>query len=264
MSTTPAISEPILLPFEDKNLREPYREYFTTKRKNYQAVVRDVPELWDCFLRLDEIWARDLDQMQIVTEKERPLLIAMFGRSHAQFRIAFELGFSTAIGEAWNVMRSAIDTAVVAHKIYREPNLMPVWLRKDDGKAERRAYKQAFEENKKESLFPAKHGLAELHKFYRDYSEWGTRASFGAAAMRLTIQPIPNGQHWNRTYLEIDPKRVAAFLYQMLEASGLVEAACFNCFENRLRLDSDLVDMRRNFAKCQAETATVINQILNA
>jgi hypothetical protein len=69
MSTTPAISEPILLPFEDKNLREPYREYFTTKRKNYQAVVRDVPELWDCFLRLDEIWARDLDQMQIVTEK---------------------------------------------------------------------------------------------------------------------------------------------------------------------------------------------------
>jgi hypothetical protein len=37
----------VLLPAEDTNLREPYREYFLTKRKNYLAVVRDLPELWD-------------------------------------------------------------------------------------------------------------------------------------------------------------------------------------------------------------------------
>jgi len=52
------MDDQILLLAEDKNLREPYREYFITKRRNYLAVIRDLPELWDCFLRLDEIWAR--------------------------------------------------------------------------------------------------------------------------------------------------------------------------------------------------------------
>ncbi len=52
------MDDQILLPAEDKNLREPYREYFITKRKNYLAVVRDLTELWDCFLQLDAIWAQ--------------------------------------------------------------------------------------------------------------------------------------------------------------------------------------------------------------
>src|ERR1700687_2913674 len=134
------MNDQILLPAEDKNLREPYREYFITKRKNYLAVVRDLPELWDCFLRLDEIWVRDLVNMTIVTEKERPPLILMFRHSHQQFRIAFELGFVTAITEAWSIMRGSIDTAMVAHKIFPEPNLLAVWVRKNDGRAEMKAY----------------------------------------------------------------------------------------------------------------------------
>jgi hypothetical protein len=60
-------ADQILLPGEDTNLREPYREYFITKRRNYLAVVRDLPELWDCFLRLDEIWTRDLSTMRYAT-----------------------------------------------------------------------------------------------------------------------------------------------------------------------------------------------------
>ena len=73
------MDDQILLPAEDKNLREPYREYFIRKRKNYLAVVRDLPELWDCFLRLDEIWARSLDNMRTVTEKERPHSLRCLG-----------------------------------------------------------------------------------------------------------------------------------------------------------------------------------------
>ena len=66
------MEDQILLPAEDNNLREPYREYFITKRRNYLDVVRDLPELWDCFLRLDEILARDLSIMRVVRERERP------------------------------------------------------------------------------------------------------------------------------------------------------------------------------------------------
>jgi hypothetical protein len=259
------MDEQILLPFEDKNLREPYREYFTTKRKNYLAVVRGLPELWDCFLRLDEIWARDLSNMQTVTEKERPPLIAMFRHSHQQFRIAFELGFSTAITEAWNIMRSSIDTAVVAHKIFREPNLLAVWARRGDGKAEKKAYHQAFEANKATSLFPSQSGLAGLYPFYRDYSEWGTHPGLGAISLHTKVEARATGQAWNHTYLETDGKRTVAFLFRMLEASVLVEGACFSCFQDRLKLDSQLMDMRTKFDKRMKETEWVINnQILTA
>jgi hypothetical protein len=252
----------ILVPGEDKNLRGPYREYFITKRTNYLNVVRDLPELWDCFLRLDEIWVRGLNNMRIVTEKERPPLIAMFRHSHQQFRIAFELGFATAITEAWSTMRGSIDTAMVAHKIFREPNLLVVWLRKNDGKAERKAYNDAF---KSANLFPAQPGLAELQSFYRDYSEWGTHPGLGAISLHTKIEATTTGQDWNHTYLETDGKRTVACLFRMLEAAALVEGACFNCFGDRLRLDSELMDLRAKFGICKRDAAWVINnQILTA
>lgn len=259
------MDEQILLPAEDKNLREPYREYFTTKKRNYLAVIGDVPELWNCFLTLDQIWARDLDNMRVVVEKERPPLIVMFRRSHQQFRIAFELGFSTALTEAFCIMRGAIDTAVVAHKIFREPHLLKVWAHKNDGKTEEKAYRLAFETNKAANLFPAQSGLAKLHSFYSDYSEWGTHPRVSMMALHTNIKQRADGQDWDHSYLETDPKRTVVFLFQMLQASALIEAACFDCFKDRLKLDAELMDMRQRFEKSKKETARIIsNEILRA
>ena len=225
------MEDQILLPAEDKNLREPYREYFITKRRNYLTVVRDLPDLWDCFLRLDEIWARDLDNMGVVWERERPAIISMFRHSHQQFRIAFELGFATAITEAWSIMRGSIDTAMVAHKIFREPNLLAVWVRKSDGKTQRRAYNHAF---KSANLFPAQYGLAELQSFYRDYSESGTHPGLSAISMHTKIEARSTGQDWSHTYLETDGKRTVAFLFRMLEASILVEGCLLQLLRGSL------------------------------
>jgi hypothetical protein len=254
------LMDDLLLPAEDRNLRGPYREYFLTKRKNYLAIVRDLPELWDCFLKLDEIWERDLANMNIVTEKERPLLIAMFRHSHQQFRIAFELGFSTAITEAFGIMRGSIETAMTAHKIFREPSLATLWLRKNDGRKEKRAYENEF---KSANLFPVEHGLEGLQSFYREYSEWGTHPGLGAIGLHTKITPRTTGQDWNHTYLETDGKRTVAFLFQMLQACALIEGACFNCFENRLKLDSELAAKRVRFNECKAHAAVLIHtQIL--
>jgi hypothetical protein len=172
------------------------------------------------------------------------------------------LGFATSITEAFSIMRGSIDTAMVAHKIFREPNLLAVWLRKDDGNAERKAYREAF---KSANLFPAQHGLAELQSFYRDYSEWGTHPGVGAISMHTRIEARATGQDWSHPYLETDGKRTTAFLFRMLEASALVAGACFNCFEDRLKFDSELIDMRVKLAIRMKETACVIkNQILTA
>jgi hypothetical protein len=51
----------------------------------------------------------------------------MFMSSHAQYRIAFELGFPTCMIGAYNISWNAIETAVQARKIHSEPNLAVVW-----------------------------------------------------------------------------------------------------------------------------------------
>jgi hypothetical protein len=88
---------PVLLPFEDRSLRGEYRKYFIQKRKNNQVMLRDLPELWDCCLRLDEIWMRGLSDMQIHRNPSCVVTLALFRNAHGNFRIAFELAFSTAL-----------------------------------------------------------------------------------------------------------------------------------------------------------------------
>ncbi len=165
------IETQILLPFEEKNLRGGYRDYFVAKRTNYFATIHTFARLWNCYLGLDEIWEREFSDLQRITQPGQALPIKLFSNCHAQFRIAFELGFSTCIGEAWNIVRSSIETAVQAHKIWREPKLALVWAKKGDGPQEQKAYQAAFESHKKESLFPVEHGLRELYTYYGDYSE---------------------------------------------------------------------------------------------
>src|SRR5438445_12337862 len=103
-----------LLSFEDKNLRGEYRNYFIAKRENYFAIIQLLPELWDCFLKLDEIRKHEFADLERLRDAKQILPLQLFLNSHAQFRVAFELGFSTCIAEAWNIVRSAIEATAHA------------------------------------------------------------------------------------------------------------------------------------------------------
>lgn len=249
------MDDKLLLPFEDASLREPYREYFTTKRQNFKNIIGQVPEMWDCFQRLDAVWSRDLDNMKTI-EKSRVLTLLLFRHSHQQFRIAFELGCSSALTEALSIMRGCIDSGMIAHKIYREPQLLAVWAHKNDGKAEAKLFRDTF---KSSNLFPAQYGLDKLQSFYRDYSEFGTHPGVGA----LSLHGVSNdGQNWQHSYLETGT-RIVAFLFRMLEASEMVENACFEGFKDRLNLDASLIGMRSELTRRTDEAAAVVRQILS-
>jgi hypothetical protein len=250
------MDEKILLPFEDASLYEPYRDYFTTKRQNFRNIITQVPELWSCFQLLDAVWARDLEDMKTI-ERSRTLIVLLFRHSHQQFRIAFELGCSSALTEAFSIMRGSIDSGMIAHKICREPQLLAVWARKNDGKAEAKLFRETF---KSANLFPAQYGLDKLQSFYRDYSDYGTHPGVGALSLHATSD---DGRNWQHNYLETG-KRLVAFLFRMLQASAMVENACFECFKDRLDLDAELVDMRSELVRRIDETARAVNQILTS
>jgi hypothetical protein len=250
--------EKVLLPFEESKLCGKYRDYLITKRKNYEVLLRDLPELWDCFLALDEVWMRGLSDMETNHVPSRALITSFFRSAHGNIRIAFELAFSTAINQAFNIMRTSIDAAVIAHKIHREPKLAAVWLQKDRGPLEKKAYKQAFETHRQKSMFPQEHGLADLYKFYCAYSDWGVHPGLPAIAIRNKTETKGNQHILHFTYLEADPERIPSFVWMILKPSALVEATFFNCFEQRLKLDVDLLRMRYVFASKMSHAEKIV------
>jgi hypothetical protein len=84
------MDEKILLPFEDVSLREPYRDYFTTKRENFRNIITQVPELWSCFQLLDAVWARDLEDMKTI-ERSRTLIVLLFSTVTSSFGLPSSL-----------------------------------------------------------------------------------------------------------------------------------------------------------------------------
>jgi hypothetical protein len=254
----PVNDKDMLLSFEGQNIRGEYRTYFVAKRTNYFASIQAFPDLWDCFLRLDELWMREFSDIERISHSRQFLPLPLFVKSHAQFRLAFELGFSTCIPEAYTIARNAIDAAVIAAKLFREPMLGHVWLDKDKGKKEQKAFRREFEENKKESLFPKSHGLRELHEFYAAFSETGTHPTLSAMAMSYGYETNAQGVKWTHNYLEAEPKKLAMSLQYMLNAFALVEKAFYDCFDDRLKLDHELTKMRSEFAQKQKQCAQLI------
>lgn len=254
------LSDADLHDVERRFLREPYKEFFLAKRQNFFATLQAFLDVWDCFMRLDEIWMKEFSDMERISNTRAMVPLNLFMNTHAQFRTALEAGFSTRIGDAWNLLRSAIESAAYAAKIFREPELAVVWASKDDGKKEFAAYKNAFERNKKDALFPSHHGLDRLHHYYSSFSEAGTHTSVSAIGLRHTIEHGDKDVNWRLEYLEHDQERLAIFLFSLLDASSEMEKALFNCFRDRLQLDPDLAKMRDEFEKRKRAAAERIKK----
>jgi len=132
-------------------------------------------------------------------------------------------------------------------------------MEKQKGKSAAKAFKHAFQENKKRSLFPSNQGLDKLHHFYSQYSEVGTHSTITAMGWRFRSEVSATEDQWRLEYLENDPKKIAVSLFSMLDASHEMEKACFGCLRERLDLDPELVKMRADFdrRKLQVRDALV-------
>lgn len=238
----------LLLPFERHQLSAPYKEYLRTKRQNCFASIQKFPVAWKCFDLLDRIWARGLADLEYPGSVDRLLPMMLFGHAHTQFRIALDLGFSSCTLEAENVIRSGIEATAYARKVLSQPELATVWLSKDDGPREKKAFKQAFLDKKKNSLFGPQSGLEPLYPYWSKFSERGTHTTISSLGSRISVEPaMTDGGRWLLNYFEVDPLKLRMSLRMILTAAHMMEAAFFKSFAGRLELDSNLVSMRASF-----------------
>ncbi len=200
--------------------------------------------LWECFQRLNDVWHREIEDLEHLREAPQILPCLMFRYAHSRFVMAMELGFSCCIGDAYSVLRGGVEAVAQAHKIHREPQLAAVWSNKEKGEPESLSFKQAFEFNKATSLFPAEHGLGVLFTYWKQFSNLGPHS--GVCSVGKSFEEIKTGEKviWALHYFETNPQRLALYLFALLQASVHMEKAFYSCFEPRLKLDVELDKMR--------------------
>ena len=257
MSSEPQETD-LLVQFEIDNFPAEYRDYYAKKRNNLFARIQGYPALWQLYQQLDEIWMREFTDLQSRRETYSmlPLLCSM--NCHAKTRVSLELAFSDCLAEARSILRDAIEFFAHAHAMLHDTTLQKTWLEKIDGKQELEAFKDAFERNKKNGLF---NGLDELHRSWGQLSETGSHANATAMAERFVKVESDDNVDFRLNYTGTETKMWVLTVFSMLLDCFTMENTFFNDYNDRLKLDAELLCKRTSFEKAKEQLRTsVINK----
>jgi hypothetical protein len=253
-----------LFSIEKEWFRSDFQEYFKGKRQNFFLTLTTFRTLWDALQLLNDIWLRELSNLEHLRDQTHLLPKLIFAAAHARFLTAIELGFSCCIGDAYSILRDGIEAVAHAHKILKEPSSAgAAWSEKHQGKAQKTAYNKIFEENKKDNLFPDEYGLHKLHTYYAQFCELATHTSVTSIGKSFEDMSTAGNLRWGFHYFETNPQRLAGFLNALLQVSSHMEEVLFGCFETRLNLDPDFVRMRAEFLRIRQQQTHYLMGIYN-
>lgn len=238
------IERDLLVPFESQNIPESYKEYYRTKRNNLFACIQGFSEIWTYYLMLDEIWLREISDLKPPGDINHIFPLFLFINAHAKMRVSIELVLSGCLAEGRSILRDSIEFVAHAHTMRHDPKLQILWLSKAD---EQRAFSDAFERQKKKGVF---RGLGELHASWGQLSETGSHATLNAICDRVTVtHSDTGGQSWALNYCGVNQRVWATSLFSMLLTCFTMENTFYGDYEDRLKLDHVLVDMRTRFER---------------
>jgi len=233
----------LLVQFERDRIKDDYRLFYSIKRNNLFSSIQDFPDLWEFFCRLDEIWRREIDDLEVAIDPNRTFPLVLYITAHAKMRIGMELAFSNCVPEARSILRDGVEATAYAHHMVRNPQNQLIWLRKDEPTG-KKAFKKAFQDDKKTGLFA---DLAELHQKYRELSEAGSHPTMLSFANRLVIEDRNGSRHMVVNYSGAPDRRLFALeLFSRLLTCFVMERTFFEDFKSRFELDSRLMQMRRS------------------
>lgn len=249
--TTPA---PELFPIEKDCFHSDFQTYFKGKRQNFFLNLTAFRPLWDCLQSLNDIWMRELSNLEHLTDQTHLLPKLIFSAAHARFLTAIELGYSCCIGDAYSVLRDGIESVAHAYKIFKEPAAAAAWSAKHQGAAELKAHDKIFKWNKKKNLFPDDvPALSRLGTYYGQLCEMATHTSVTSIGKSFKDLSTTGTLRWGFSYFETDPQRLAGCLMILLQISAHMEEVFYGCFETRLNLDSELVRKRTEFSRIRQQ-----------
>ena len=234
----------LLVQFERDNIKDDYRLFYSIKRNNLFSSIQGFPEHWEFFCRLDDIWRREIGDLEVAIDPDRIFPVILYMNAHAKTRISMELAFSNCMPEARSILRDAVETVAHAHHMLRDPANQLIWMKKDEPSG-KKAFKKVFEDHKRTGLFS---GLTELHEKYGELSEAGSHPTMQSFANRVTIEDRGGERHMILNYSGAPDRRLFAMeLFSRLLTCFVMERTFFEDYKTRFQLDARLMQMRQDF-----------------
>jgi hypothetical protein len=247
----------LLVEFERQQIPEHYKLFYVPKRHNLFATIQQFPYIWNCFMNLDKIVLREFEAMQRIRDLSLVLPMVLLMNAHAKIRIAFELACSTVVPEAHSILRDSIESAAHGHRLASDPRLLKPWLEKNDSEAAKKVFSQEFEHEKASRLFDA---LPELHKLWKQFSEFGSHVNINSILSRFEIRQTDTDMEYRLNYTGVsDAKLFAMALFEIVLVFGEIEKVIFKLGKDRLQLDHELAEMRTRY---EAEKEAVRQHII--
>lgn len=235
----------LLVEFERQQIPEHYKPFYVPKRHNLFATIQQFPYIWNSFMNLDKIVLREFEAMQRLRDLGLVLPMVLLMNAHAKIRIAFELACSTAVPEAHSILRDSIESAAHGHRLASDPQLLKPWLEKNDSEAAKKVFSQEFEYEKASRLFD---GLPELHKLWKQFSEFGSHVNINSILSRFEIRQTETDMEYRLNYTGVsEAKLFAMALLEIVLVFGEIEKVIFKLGEDRLQLDHELAAMRTRY-----------------
>jgi hypothetical protein len=235
----------LLVAFERQQIPEHYKQFYIPKRHNLFATIQQFPYVWNCFMHLDKIVLREFEAMQRLRDLGLVLPMVLLMNAHAKIRVAFELACSTAVPEAHSILRDAIESAAHGHRLASDPQLLKPWLEKNDSEGAKKVFSKEFEYEKAARLFDA---LPELHRLWKQFSEFGSHININSILSRFVITRTDTDMEYRLNYTGVsDAKLFVMALFEMVLVFGEIEKVIFKLGKDRLQLDHELVAMRTRY-----------------
>ncbi|HKW61881.1 MAG TPA: hypothetical protein VJN89_04990 [Candidatus Acidoferrum sp.] len=264
MLKLPTVPSAELFPIESESFHSGFETYFKGKRQNFFLNLKAFKALWECLQLLNDIWIRESSNLETLTDVRHLLPKTVFMSAHGRFLNAVELGFSCCIGDAYTLLRDAIEAVAHAHRIFKDPSAEDAWVSKHKGQAELEAHDRVFKWQKKKNLFPNDvPGLKQLYFYYQQFCEIATHTSVSSVGKNFEDVSSSGSVRWAFHYFEINPQRMAGFLSALLQVSARMEEVFYGCFEVRLNLDPELVRMRAEFQKVRDQQTRFLYDTYN-
>jgi uncharacterized protein (DUF4415 family) len=237
-----------LLPFEKQCFSTEYADYSRVKRNNFFATIQSFGHLWKAFSLLDRLLLDEFAVLGSLRDTAQVLPLLLLIQAHSQFRIAVELTFSTALNASEAVLSQSIESTAFAYKLYTRPDLVSVWMSKDESTESAQKFHQAFEK-RRENLFSNHSALEELYSYWRDLSELSSHVNHAGFGKRSATEQSTTPVKWSLSYFEVDREAQADSLLTVLSVGHLIENIFFAIFETRLQFDEFLINKRKLYSK---------------
>lgn len=235
--------------FRKQRFSDEYLAYWKIKENNFAATIQSFEDLWKLFMQLDGILMKDFEASTPLSDQRQLIPRMLMNHAHSQFRVATEMVFSTCPHEAFSLMRGAIESAVVAEKLFHHPELATVWMSKAESEAHEKEFDKHFRANRKMNLFTGKPELERLHSFWARWSEVSSHSNMGDMARRTQMESAGSAENFILHYFERDQRYVCLAAVDILQAMALIEKLLYTMFEGRLQLHPTLPQERDAFAK---------------